>query len=240
MTLLEHLAELRTRLIRSLLAIAVGGVVCWLLYPRVLSDVLLEPLCTVRPDSCRLVITDPTQGLSARLWVASYGGVALAMPVILWQTWRFVTPGLYPNERRIAVGFLTSAIVLFAAGAVLAYLTLPRALDFLIGVGGPVEAFFTPDSYIKLVVFLMIAFGVGFEFPVLLVFLQMVDVLQADTLRSWRRQAMVLIVAVVAFITPSGDPYTLLALSIPMYAFYEGSILFGVLRDRRRRRGGRK
>ncbi|MEL7207056.1 MAG: twin-arginine translocase subunit TatC [Actinomycetota bacterium] len=236
MSLIEHLEELRSRLMKSILAIVAGAVVAWVFYPQ-LFDVFTAPLCdVVDEERCQLVITDPVQGLSTRLRVAGYGGIALAMPVILWQVWRFVTPGLYAREKRLAIPFVGSALVLFALGAGLAYWTLPRALEFLIDIGGDVEPFFTPDKYIQLVTYMMLAFGIGFEFPILLVFLQMAGVLSNETLRSWRRYAIVGIVVMVAVITPSGDPISLLALSVPMYLFYEASILIGRLIDRRRRK----
>lgn len=248
MTLVEHLAELRSRLIKSILAVAVGATVCWILYPQLL-DLLLEPYCRTLGDDgvttlvrdgasdCALFVTDPLDGLGVRLKVAAYGGIALAMPVILWQLWRFVTPGLYAHERRLAIPFVLSALVLFVLGAGLAYWTLPQALGFLASIGGPdLQEIYSPTKYLNLVVFMMLAFGLGFEFPIVLIFLQMADVLQADTLRKFRRYAIVGIFILVAIITPSGDPISLLALSIPMVLFYEVSILYGRIRNRRRAR----
>jgi sec-independent protein translocase protein TatC len=236
MTLVEHLTELRSRLLKSVFAVLAGAIVAWLLYDRI-YDFLLEPLCESNPEGrCRLVITDPLQGLATRLRISGYSGIVLAMPVLMWQLWRFITPGLHQRERRLAVPFVGSALVLFTLGAALAYWTLPRALDFLISVGGDLEPFFTPDRYTQLVVYMMVAFGIGFEFPILLVFLQLAGVLSNETLRSWRRYAIVGIVVLVAVITPSGDPISLLALSIPLYFFYEVAILIGRLVERRRAR----
>ena len=127
--------------------------------------------------------------------------------------------------------------VLFAAGCALAYWSIPRALDFLVGIGGPdLVSVFSPARYLGFVVKMTIAFGVGFEFPLVLVFLQLIGVVTPASLRRFRRFAVVGIVALVALLTPSGDPLTLLVLSVPMVVFYECAILFGVLRDRRRRR----
>jgi sec-independent protein translocase protein TatC len=126
-------------------------------------------------------------------------------------------------------------VTLFILGAGLAYWTLPRALAFLISIGGEdIEAFYTPDKYIQLIVYMMLAFGAGFEFPIVLVFLQLVGVLSYQRLISWRRYAIIAIVVLVAVITPSGDPISLAALSVPMYLFYELSILIGWLVTRRR------
>lgn len=235
MTLIEHLNELRNRLIKTILAIAVAALIMWIFYTPVL-EFLKEPLKQADPDA-KIILTDPLQGLSTRLKVCGYGGIALATPVILWQLWRFIMPGLYPKERRMAVPFVVSGVALFVMGAGLAYWTLPRALQFLINIGGgeaDLDAFFTPDKYIQLIVYMMLAFGVGFEFPILLVFLQMAGILSYQRLVSWRRYAIVLIVVLVAVITPSGDPISLAALSIPMYLFYELSILIGRIITKRR------
>jgi sec-independent protein translocase protein TatC len=234
MTIVEHLNELRSRLIKTVLAIGIGAVVMWIAYPEVL-DFLLRPLEEARPDT-HLIATDPLQGLATRLKVAGYGGVALATPVILWQLWRFITPGLYPKERRYAIPFVASGVVLFIAGAALAYWTLPRALSFLISIGGDIEPFYTPDKYVQLITYMMLAFGFGFEFPIVLVFLQMAGVLTPQRLASWRRYAIILIVVLVAVITPSGDPISLTVLAVPMYLFYEISILIGRFIARRRAR----
>ena len=233
MSLIEHLTELRSRLIKCVIAVAVGAVIVWIFYDPILTF-LKAPLDEADPNA-RLILTDPLQGLATRFKVSGYGGIALATPVLLWQLWKFITPGLYPKERRYAVPFVASGVVLFIMGASLAYWTLPRALAFLISIGGPdIEAFYTPDKYIQLIVYMMLAFGLGFEFPIVLVFLQLVGVLSYKRLISWRRYAIIGIVVLVAVITPSGDPISLAALSVPMYLFYELSILIGWLITRRR------
>lgn len=238
MTIWEHIAELRSRIIRSLLAVLVGGTIGWIAYSRIL-DFLLEPYCTIGTgDSCpQLLATDPLEGLKTRITVAIYVGIALAMPVLLWQVWRFIMPGLYPNERKYAIPFVVSALVLFVLGAALAYYTLPKALDFLSTIGGDeIENRYSPAKYLSLITYMMLAFGIGFEFPIVLIFLQMVGIVTPQRLASWRRYAIVGIVVLVAVITPSGDPYSLAVLSIPMYLFYEGSIVIGKLMARRKAR----
>lgn len=239
MSMLEHLAELRSRIIKSAIAIAVGAAVAWFFYPQIF-DLLVDPYCDlqgVSVDDCRLLQTEPLEGFSIRLKIAGYGGIALAMPVLLWQVWRFVTPGLYSHEKKWAYPFVISALVLFVMGAGLAFYSLNQALDFLVSVGGSgLEQQFRPAPYFELITYMMLAFGVGFEFPIVLVFLQLAGILEAQTLRNVRRYAVVGIVALVAVITPSGDPYTLGILSIPMYLFYEASIVIGLLLTRKRRR----
>lgn len=239
MSLLEHLTELRDRIIKVVVAVGVGAVVAWFAYPWIF-DILLDPYCDLQGttvEDCTLLQTEPLEGFSVRLKIAGYGGVALAMPVLLWQVWRFITPGLYPHEKKYAVPFVISALVLFVLGAGLAFYTLPKALEFLTSIGGDgIDERFRPAPYFQLVTYMMLAFGVGFEFPIVLIFLQLAGVVSAKQLRSVRRYAIVGIVVLVAVITPSGDPYSLAILSIPMYLFYELAILVGLLLTRKKRR----
>lgn len=229
MTVIEHLAELRHRLIVSLLAVALGAVAAFVLYDRIL-DILLDPYCEILPPgrACTLVIRDPLEGFATRMRVAGWGGLFLASPVVLWQLWRFVTPGLHTREKRYAVPFVLSSILLFALGGFLALATFPRALDFLVSVGGSdIETLFSPAPYLRLVLLMIVAFGVAFEFPVVLVFLQLAGMVTPRSLASWRRQAVVAVFVVAAVITPSQDPWSLLAMAGPMVLFYEGAILVG-------------
>ncbi|CAN5268577.1 twin-arginine translocase subunit TatC [soil metagenome] len=244
MSLIEHLTELRDRLVKSVLAVAVGALVGFVAYDWIF-EILINPYQSICENSdstdaiagCRLLVTDPLEGFSVRLKVAGYPGIALAMPVILWQLWRFITPGLYAHEKRYAIPFVGSALALFFTGAGIAYWTLPKALQFLTSIGGDnlVQAF-SPAKYFQLIVYMMLAFGAGFEFPILLIFLQMAGIVSTDKLREWRRYAVVIIFVLVAVATPSADPVSLFALAIPMILFYEIAIIVGRLRDRRRRR----
>src|SRR5688572_21356516 len=140
MTLIEHLTELRSRLIKSVLAVAAGAVLAFMLYPQIF-DILIHPyeqIATAENSLAddQLVAFDPLEGFAVRLQIATYGGIALAMPIILWQLWRFVSPGLYSHEKRYAIPFVVSATLLFVLGVSLAYYTLPRALEFLVEIGG--------------------------------------------------------------------------------------------------------
>jgi sec-independent protein translocase protein TatC len=242
MTLVEHLAELRGRLIKSLLAITLGALVMFVFYDQILNF-LAQPyfdVCKQHPDfGCsgdKFLITGPLDGFSTRVKVSGYGGLVVALPVVLWQLWRFITPGLHKNEKKYAIPFILSSVGLFLFGAFIAYFIMPYAIEFLIGYSGPVTAAFTPNKYVSLLSIMMLAFGVGFLFPVLLVFLQLVGILTPKQLSHWRRQAIVIVVVVAAVITPSGDPYSLIALAVPMYIFYECSIVIGWVLTRNKRR----
>jgi sec-independent protein translocase protein TatC len=184
----------------------------------------------------RLIITDPVEGLSTRVRIAMYGGLLFALPVIMWQIWRFVVPALKSSEKKYAIPFIVSSVSLFLLGCVIAYLTLEKALQFLISwAGEDVESLFQVSKYIRLVTLMAFAFGVGFQFPVLLVFLQLVGVLSPQQLLGAWRYAIVGIVVVAAVITPSGDPISLAALAVPMLLLYFVAAGIGVVAQRRSR-----
>ena len=228
MPLVDHLSELRRRLIISVLALLGGAIVGFILYNRILS-ILLRPYTEVT-NNTEFVFFDPLEAFATRLKVAAWSGAFLASPVVLWQLWRFITPGLHKNEKRFAIPFIVASILLFTLGAVVALFTFESALRFLVGVGGPnLTPLFSASKFLSLIILMIIAFGVAFEFPVLLVFLELAGVVTSRRLRSWRRPALVVIVVVAALITPSQDPYSLFAMVVPMYLFYEGAILIGRL-----------
>lgn len=233
MTLGEHLGELRRRLVVTVLAFTAAAIVSWVLYPHILSF-LKHPYCDVTgPKHCQLYVTGPLDPLALRIKLSAYGGLFLSLPVILWELWRFITPGLHRNEKRYAVPFVCSSVVLFAGGAVVAYVVFSHALQFLGSIGGPsLKEIYNPNNYLSLMVALMTVFGLTFEFPVVLVSLELVGVVSPAKLSSWRRWAIVLIVLFAAIITPSGDPFSMLALAVPMYFFYEVSIVVGKLLKR--------
>src|SRR5438270_2715976 len=229
MTLVEHLAELRRRLITSAIALAVGATIALALYNPILSF-LSGPYHAISHGHDKLIVTDPLEAFATRLKIGAWAGMFFASPVVLWQLWRFITPGLHPKEKRYAIPFIVASILLFLMGAAVALLTLKPALQFLQSVGGhDLTTYYRAGPYLSLVMLMIVAFGVAFEFPILLVFLELAGVLPSAKLRKWRRPAIVIIVAVAAIITPSQDPYSLFAMAIPMYLFYEGSILVGRL-----------
>jgi sec-independent protein translocase protein TatC len=241
MTIWEHLAELRSRLIKCIIAVALGAIIGWFVFPWVFEQLLVPFRELVPAGEGEIISGSPLQPFTTRLKVSGYLGIAFAMPVLIWQLWRFVTPGLYPHEKKYALPFTVSAMVLFLCGASIAYLTLNPALEFLISVGGQdIAAYYTVDSYVMLVVWMMLAFGLGFEFPVLIVALELIGVVKPRQLVGWWRQALVIITIAAAVITPSGDPISMLALGIPMVVLYFLAIGVGAgvlaLRRRKERR----
>jgi sec-independent protein translocase protein TatC len=226
MSLVEHLTELRRRLIISAIAVAIGAVIAFALYNWILG-LLIEPYRQATHNA-KLQALDPLEGFAARLKIGTYCGLLIASPVVLWQFWRFITPGLHKREKRYAIPFVAASILLFLMGAAVALLTFEPALNFLSGVGGSDLANqYTVSKYISFITLMIIAFGVSFEFPILLVFLEIAGIVPSSKLRKWRRGAIVTIVAAAAVITPSQDPISLFAMAIPMYLFYEAAILVG-------------
>ncbi len=232
MTVVEHLEELRRRLIVALAAVGVASVGGWFLFGPAM-ELLRRPYCDAVRDQladggedCVLRFIGVVDAFVLKLKVVIFLGLALAIPVVLYQLWAFIVPGLTRRERRMAVPFVLSSVLLFALGVVMAYVTLPRGLAFLLDFAGEgIQPLLTADRYVGFVLTLALAFGVAFEFPVLLVFLSMVGVVSSAQMRSWRRYVVLIAAIVAAAITPSGDPYTMLALTVPLVLLYEGAIL---------------
>ncbi|HKA93401.1 MAG TPA: twin-arginine translocase subunit TatC [Acidimicrobiia bacterium] len=228
MTVVEHLTELRRRIVISLIAVTLGAIVCFIFSESIIRFFVNYYRDATHPQKNALIFLGPLDAFLTRIKIATYGGIVLALPVWLFELWRFITPGLNPNEKRYAIPFIFSSILLFALGGYIALLTLPKALEFLLDIGGPqLRPELTADKYLGLVSLMIVAFGVAFEFPVVLVFLLLARVLTTQQLRRWRRPAILIIVIFAAVITPSQDPYSLFAMAIPMYIFYELSIIIG-------------
>jgi sec-independent protein translocase protein TatC len=236
MTVIEHLEELRHRLVVSVLAIIVGGAVGWFLYP-VFLHVVQTPFCHYvhglpkknQPvTGCTFVANSVLDPMLSKLKVVLFLGLFLALPVVLYQLWAFIVPGLTPREKKMSVPFIVSSVLLFVLGGFVAIVMLPKGLGFLLGFAGPqIKPLLNFTQYVGFVVLLTLVFGLSFEFPVLLVFLQLVGVLSSAKLRAWRRWSILGIAFFAAIVTPSSDPYTMCALMIPMLLFYEGAIIVG-------------
>jgi len=233
MTVFEHLAELRRRILISIVVIVGTASLCYWFAPDIIRFFLHYYRDVTHGKKNQFIFTGPLDAFVTRLKVATYAGILLALPVWLWQLWRFITPGLSKREKKYAVPFVLSSLVLFAAGGVVAMAILPKALDFLLKAGGSeLTPFLTADRYLTLVLLMILAFGLAFEFPVVLVFLLLARVITTKGLRRRRRYAIVGIFAFAAIITPSQDPYSLFFMAIPMCLFYEGSIIIGRIMKR--------
>lgn len=239
MDLIDHLRELRRRMVFSLIAFLLVSIGAFFFYP-VLLELIRKPLCSLDsrylgPQGCDLIFTKVGGGFMFRLKVTALAGIFLASPVWLYQMWAFITPGLTSKEKKYAMPFLFTSVLLFVAGGVLAYVALPQGLRLLLTIGGDgLIAFLDAEKYLSFVGLMVLGFGVMFEMPVFLFFLGLVGVLSATQLRQQRRTALVAIVALAAIVTPSQDPYTLLALAVPLYLMYELTIMALRLVDRTR------
>ncbi len=230
MTLVGHLTELRKRLIRSALAVFLGAIFVYA-FREWIFELLQEPYCQFQEDAgreCELLLRAPLEAFSVMLTLAGYGGLLIATPVILYQMGRFILPGLYPNEKKALLPFIAISVVLLCMGMTVAYLLMPKALTVLVGFG--VDSFvplFSPQEYLGFFVKMLFAFGIASELPLVLIFLQKIGVVKTETLAGNRRIAIVAVVILGAVITPTGDPFMLLVISVPMYLFYEISIIVG-------------
>jgi sec-independent protein translocase protein TatC len=235
MSLVDHLTELRRRVIYSLYAVAVGAVVGWFLWDPFI-DLVRQPYCDFlrthpaqAPTSgCTLTFLGPFDGFAVRMKSTMFIGLAVALPVVLFQLWAFIAPGLTAREKKWSIPFVLSSFVLFCCGGVLAYFVLPKSLDFLLSFAGPgIVPTLTIDRYVGFVTLLTLAFGLSFLFPVILVFLELVGVVSPQTLGTYRRYAILGISLISAIITPGTDVVSMLAMMIPMYLFYEAAIIIG-------------
>lgn len=249
MTLGEHLRELRQRLLKAVIALLVGGVVGYVVFPYVL-DLLIAPYCSaldtlgaeVAADvdetrECNLIAFRPLEPFSVRIKTSLVIGLFVGGPVIFYQLWRFITPGLTKRERRYALPFVLLSQVMFAIGIGFAYLIIPQGLRILLFLGGErIEPFLSANEYLSFFLTMSVAFGLVFELPLVLIFLSMVGVVRAEALRRARPYAVVIMVVAAAFITPTTDALTLFFMAGPMILFYELSILAAWLIERARRR----
>jgi len=242
MPLREHLRELRSRLVKSLIAISLGMAIAWFYYDEIFAvirapfDAVVKTAAAEGRDMT-LAFTGVADPFVMALKVAGVAGVLLASPVWLYQLWRFVTPGLHRNERRWALGFAVVATPMFLAGAALAYTVLPRGLEILLGFTPEnIENIISVDRYLSFFLRMMLVFGLGFLLPLLVVGLNLAGVLSAQKLWSWWRWIVLGVVVFAAVATPTGDPFNLALLAVPMLVLMLLAGLFCWLNDRRRAR----
>ncbi len=219
MGLVDHLAELRRRLAISIGAVALGAVVGFFLAPYAIE--LLK-----RPIPGPLRFTELGGAFMIQLKVAVVIGVALAMPVILYELWAFVAPGLTKEERRIARPWVPLALLFFCIGVAVAYVILPFAAGFLLSfqIPGTLDPLITAEAYFGFVTTLFIAFGLVMEFPIVLVLLSRVGIITSQRLASNRRLVILGIAVFAVVVTPGGDPISPTVLGFVMYLLFEFSI----------------
>jgi sec-independent protein translocase protein TatC len=245
MSLIAHLTELRNRIAKALLALLVATAIAFWWYDHGLGEFIRAPYCNLPAglryggdkNGCGLLITDVFGGVFIRLKVAFLAGAVLSAPLWLYQLWAFITPGLKRNEKRYGIGFVAVSTFLFAAGAVLAYISLAKGLQLLLGLAGDgVIVALTAQDYIGFVLSLLVAFGVSFEVPLIAVALNLVGVLPYAVLAKSRRWLFFLTLVFAAVITPTQDPFTMMLMAGPMILLFEGAIQIARVVDKRRAR----
>jgi sec-independent protein translocase protein TatC len=239
MPLMEHIRELRNRILKAMLGIFAGAIVGWIFYDPIWR-VLQHPYCKIPQSNrlngqCALTTTGILDPFVLRIKICMIIGLVIAAPIWLYQLWAFVAPGLYQRERRWTYVFMAGSVPLFAMGAFLAYETLDKGLGILLG--------FTPEhvvplvtitSYLSYAVAMLLIFGATFELPLFVVILNFAGVLTHARIKKWRRTLVFGIFVFAAVATPSQDPFTMLALALPTVALFEVAELIAYVHDRRK------
>jgi sec-independent protein translocase protein TatC len=244
MPLREHLRELRTRLFKAGVAVLLGAVIGWFLYPRV-YEALQAPILQIRADRLRQNPTDVVTlsfdqvatSFNLQLRMSVYIGIVLSSPVWLYQLWAFIVPGLTKREKRYSMGFVGAAVPLFLAGIALAWKVLPNAIKFLtaftpVGTANIINA----SDYFTFVLQIILAFGIAFVIPLLLVALNFAGVLSAVAMAKAWRVAVFLCFLFAAVASPTPDAGSMLALAFPMVGLYLVAVGIAWVNDRRRAR----
>lgn len=228
MSLLEHLQELRKRLICSLLSIAVGFFVAYGFHLRI-ADLMIEPIMKAfaahHLPTTKLVYLNPMDGFNFYLKIGLFGGIILASPFILYQVWLFIAPGLYQNEKRYLVPFMTATVGLFLTGAFFGYrYVYPGALEFLIGYSRQFTPMVTIGEYTELFLTVILGLGIVFELPILVFFLALFGIVNSRWLWKNIRYAILIIFIIAGIITPTPDPLSMCLFATPMLMLYLISI----------------
>ena len=249
MSLTEHLQELRRRVVVSLLAILAGTILGFIWYQWApgpvmpLGELIRRPYCSLPPElradltadgSCRLIATTPFEMFMLRMKVGFLAGLVFASPVWLYQIWAFITPGLHKNERRWTLSFVSLAVTLFVAGAVIAYFIVDQGLYILMSIGQEYQiAALSGQQYYNFVLALIVIFGVSFEVPLVIIMLNLAGLLRYDQVRDKRRIIIVALFIFAAVITPGQDPFSMVVLALSLTLLVELAFQFCRIHDKR-------
>ncbi len=233
-SMIEHLVELRDRLIKILYGVLAGMIACWSVSEKIF-DVIRAPIAKYLPSG-GLYFTAPMDKFLAHIRISLFAGVILSSPFWIYQIWKFVAPGLYSKEKKYAVGFIFSGTALFSLGVSFAYfIVFPMAFKFLMTFGGTADKpMITIDHYLSFVTTTALAFGASFELPLILVILGMMDLISQQTLKEKRRYAIVGLAVLSAILTPP-DLLSMLMMLVPMILLYELSVILVGFFERKRK-----
>jgi sec-independent protein translocase protein TatC len=241
MPLMEHIRELRSRVIKVAVAVAIGTIIGWIVYEHVWHFIeapycrIPQPASIFHGKSCQLFVTGLFDALFLRMQISIATGVILAAPVWLYQFWAFIAPGLYRRERHWAYYFVGAAVPLFAIGATLSYFAMSRGVHFLLDMlPAGTTAIITINTYLSYASAMLLIFGIAFEVPLVFVLLNMAGVLTHERFRKWRRSIIFLVFVFAAVATPSPDPISMLLLAVPCVALVEATEIFAYVHDRRK------
>jgi len=238
MSFLEHLDELRKRLVHIAAYLAIGTLVAWFFH-RQIYDFLALPVTRLLPPGTKLAFTSPIDVFTLYMKVSLVAGVVLTLPLNLYEVWKFVAPGLYSREKKYVVPFMLSSMVLFVAGAAFCYyMVLPAMFGWLLNLGKSFMPVIKIDEYLDTTNIMLLAFGVFFEMPVVAAFLSMFGIVSARFLWNKARYAILILVILAAVISPTGDAFNLAIWSAPLIALYFISILVAAIFGWRRKSKG--
>jgi len=248
MPLIEHIRELRSRVIKAAVAIILGGILGFVFWKR-LVGILIKPICSINgvqgigrsTPECKngvLTLTGPTAGISLAFDIAIFAGLVLASPVWLYQLWAFLAPGLYKKEKKYSLSFIAAAVPLFVAGASLCYVFFPTIIRVLVGSFTPagVSSNLPLDQIVVFFLRMMAVFGCSFVLPLILVLFNFLGILKGRTMFKWWRGVVMLIFVFSAIAVPTGDPVGMSVLAIPITVLYFGAVGLSILNDKRRAR----
>lgn len=220
MSLLEHLEELRRRIVRALIAVMVAFAFCWFFVERI-AEFLAQPIYEALPEGTRLTFLGVTDPFIIYVKVAALAALFLASPAVLYQAWRFIAPGLYQKERRRALPFILAGTFFFLAGGAFAYyVAFPFAVEFLIGMGAAFQPMITVEKYFRFLLYVILGLGLMFELPIVIFLLAQMGVVTPRFLMRHFRWAVLLIFVAAALVTPTPDVVNLCLFALPTIVLY--------------------
>jgi sec-independent protein translocase protein TatC len=235
MPLTEHLVELKKRLVRSLIAVGFGFGVCYY-FKDGLFKIITKPLMAVMPKDSYMIFTSLPEAFFTYMKVAFFSSLLFTAPFWLYQIWKFISPGLYPREKKYVVPFVLSSSLLFIGGVLFAYfLALPPAFGFFVEFSSDtLRPMFTMREYLSFALKFLLAFGVSFQLPVFIFFMTKIGIVNSRILAKQRRYAILIIFITAAVLTPSPDAFTQIIMAIPLMILYEISVFLAKYAEKKR------